>query len=167
MESPASDCLYHQWKMLVDDWVNLTISRIKEEDFKLEVSPGKNHGIFILGHMVTSDDDFSMYMGKGDLFFPDYKEMFGTGAKLLLPDKYPPVKEILEKWKAVCDKNEKIYKELTDAELDEYHALCKDPDKDWFKTKRRVIHAWQLHQAYHAGQLGIIESITKPKEQMK
>lgn len=164
MENPICNSYFRQWKMLIKDWVNLTLSLIKEEDLKLEVSPGKNHGVFILGHLVTSDDDFSVYMGKGDLLFPDYQKMFGTGAKLLPPDQYPTATEILEKWKAVCEKNEKIYKEFKDSELSEYHALCNDPGKDFFKTKERVIQAWQLHLAYHAGQLGIIESISKSKE---
>jgi hypothetical protein len=167
MENLKSNFAYNQWKMLVKDWINLTIARIPEEAFNLEVSPGKNNGVYILGHLVVSDDDFSVYMGKGDFLFPEYRNLFANGTKCLPPEKYPPVKEILEKWKAVCDKNEKIYQELKDSEFDEFHALCEDPEKDWFKTKERVIQAWQLHQAYHAGQLGILESIVKSNAKSK
>lgn len=163
MENPTSNYLYRQWKMLVDEWINYQIGRLKEEDYLLELSPGKNHGVFILGHLVASDDDFSVYMGKGGYLFPEYQEIFSAGSELLPVDYYPSVKEILEKWKAVCEKNEKIYQELTDAELSEYHANCEDPEKDFFKTKERVIQMWQTHQAYHVGQFGLLESIAKSK----
>lgn len=167
MENPTSDFVYQQWKMLINDWIDGLLKSFKDEDYLIEISPGKNHGVFILGHLVASDDDFSLYMGKGDFLFPEYQDMFASGSPLKPASEYPTVKEILEKWKAVCDKNEKIYQELTDAELSEYHELCKDPEKDWFKTKARVVQAWQLHQNYHAGQLAVIHSIAKSKEQKK
>ncbi|MEZ4821217.1 MAG: hypothetical protein R2942_01950 [Ignavibacteria bacterium] len=69
------------------------------------------------------------------IMFPQYYEVFGQGSKLLPPESYPPVSELKEAWKKVCDKNRKIYSELTDDELQQQHALVKDFDKDYFKTK--------------------------------
>lgn len=138
------------------EWISGIIEPLSDEEFKMELSPGKNHGVWLMGHLVTSDDDFSMFMGKGEVMFPQYYEVFGQGSKLLPPDSYPPVSELKDAWKKVCDKNRKIYSELTDDELQQPHALVKDFEKDYFKTKERVIMAWQLHQLYHAGQLGIL-----------
>ncbi len=157
MENNLSKQFLRQYEMMIE-WVNGTIDPLSDEEFKLEIYPGKNHGIWIFGHLVTSDDDFSMFMGKGEVMFPEYYEIFGQGSKLLPPDKYPSVSEIKSAWKKVCDKNRKIYSELADEELQLPHALVKDIDKDYFKTKERVIMAWHLHQLYHAGQLGIIVS---------
>lgn len=155
MNNSLSKQFSRQYAMMVE-WVNGTIDPLSDDEFKMEITPGKNHGVWLLGHLVTSDDDFSMFMGKGDQMFPQYYDLFGQGSKLLPPGEYPPVSELKNAWKKVCEKNRKIYSGLTDDELGEPHALVKDIEKDYFKTKDRVISAWHLHQLYHAGQLGII-----------
>ncbi len=157
MNNILSKQFQRQYEMMVE-WVNGTIDPLTDDEFKMEIYPGKNHGVWLLGHLVTSDDDFSMFMGKGEVMFPEYYEVFGQGSKLLPPEEYPPVSELRSAWKKVCEKNRKIYSELTDDELQLPHALVKNIDKDYFKTKERVIMAWHLHQLYHAGQLGIIIS---------
>ena len=155
MENKLSKQFQRQYEMMIE-WVNGTIDPLTDEEFKMELSPGKNHGVWIFGHLVTSDDDFSMFMGKGDSMYPQYYEVFGQGSKLLPPESYPFVSDLKDAWKKVCDKNRKIYSELSDNELQQPHALVKDFDKDYFKTRERVIMAWHLHQLYHAGQLGML-----------
>lgn len=147
--------------MLVRDWIGGWLNSLTDENLKTEVAPGQNHGVYILGHLIVSDDDFSGYMGKGDYLYPDYRKMFGQNSKCLSPENYPPVPELREAWRKVCEKNQKIYEELTDEELEQYHAIPQDPahpENDYFRTKARIIMAWQLHQAYHVGQLGVIHS---------
>lgn len=155
MENKLSKQFQRQHEMMLD-WVNGPIDLLTDDEFKMEVSPGKNHGVWLLGHLVTAEDDLSTFLGKGDIMFPQYYEVFGQGSKLLPPEKYPPVSELKDAWKKVCEKNKKIYSELTDEELQQPHAMVKDIDKDYFKTKDRVIMAWHFHQLYHAGQLAIL-----------
>lgn len=155
MENILSKQFQRQHEMMTE-WVSGTIEPLSDEEFKMELSPGKNHGVWLMGHLVTSDDDFSMFMGKSEVMFPEYYELFGQGSKLLPPESYPPVSELKDAWEKVCEKNRKIYTELTDDELQQPHALVKDYERDYFKTKERVIMAWHLHQLYHAGQLGIL-----------
>lgn len=157
MENPVSKKFTHQYEMMVS-WISDTINGLSDDDYKLELSPGKNHGVWILGHLIVCDDDFSVYMGKGDLLYPKYSNVFGQGSKLQPVDKYPAVFELRKYWDEVCKKNKSIYIELKDSEFDEPHALVKNPETDFFKTKGGVIMAWQLHQMYHAGQLGILLS---------
>jgi hypothetical protein len=140
------------------DWVSSNIDPLTDEELKMELAPGKNHGVWLLGHLITSDDDFSVYMGKGPLFYPEYHRIFGQGSKLQPVENYPDIPLLREQWKKVVEKNKKIYAELTDEELEEFHAKAKDPEKDYFKTKQRIIIFWQLHQMYHAGQLGVLVS---------
>jgi hypothetical protein len=164
MNNPVSKMFYDQWKMVITDWVNGMLGKMSDDDFKIEISPGKNHGVFLLGHFIGSEDDLSVFLGKGDYMFPEYQKIFMGKVTLLSPQEYPSVSEMKENWKKVCGKSEKIYLELTDEELNEPHAMIKDPEKDYFKTKARVLMAWQLHQAYHAGQLAIIASKVKEKK---
>jgi uncharacterized damage-inducible protein DinB len=157
MDNIIAKKFFQQYEMMVG-WINETMGGLSDEDFKTELSPGKNHGVWILGHMIVCDDDFSLYMGKGELLYPEFAETFGQSSKILPVEDYPPVAELKGWWNKVCLKNKKIYSELKDSEFDEPHALVTDFEKDFFKTKGRVVMAWQLHQMYHNGQLGVILS---------
>ncbi|CAF4558242.1 unnamed protein product [Rotaria sp. Silwood1] len=78
MDNPVSKYLAQQYEAMVE-WVNGTVNSLSDEDLKMEVSLGKNHGIWLLGHLVVADDDFSLYMGKGELLYPEIYETFGYG----------------------------------------------------------------------------------------
>lgn len=157
MDNPVSKYLAQQYDAMAD-WVSGSINALSDEDLKMELSPGKNHGVWLLGHLVVCDDDFSLYMGTGPLLYPEYYETFGSGSKIQPVENYPPAAELREYWKKIVEKNKKIYAELTDAELKELHSNMKDPEKDFFKTKERICIFWQLHEMYHAGQLGVLAS---------
>ena len=158
MSRTITDVFAKQYDVMVE-WVNGVLSGLADEDFNLELAPGKNNGVWILGHLIVCDDDFSEYMGKDEILYPQYIELFGQHTKVQSPEKYPSVKELRESWKKVCEKNVKVYKQITDEELKEDHALVKNAEDDYFKTKENIIMHWQLHEMYHAGQLAVILSI--------
>lgn len=163
MDNILSTKFYQQYLMTID-WVNLYIDSLTDEEFEMELLPGKNHGVWIFGHLITSEDDFSLFMGKGELLYPDYREMFGQGSKLQPAKTYPKVSELRKQWTRITDKNKKIYENLKDEEFDQPHNNLVDYKEDFFKTKDRVIMAWQLHQMYHGGQLGILVARTGKKK---
>lgn len=142
--------------VMMHEWLNNYINALSDEEYKMELSPGKNHGVWILGHLIESDDDFSVYMGKGDFLFPEYVELFGQGSKLKPPENYPPVQDLKNNWKVLFEKNKKIYENLKDHELEESPENMDDKMKEYFKTKGTVVMAWQLHQMYHGGQLSVL-----------
>lgn len=156
--NPIVQKFHEQWKDM-RDWVTGPINALSDDEFKLELSPGGNTGVWVLGHLIVCDDDFSLYMGRDELLYPEYVKNFGQGSKPIPVDEYPPVQELKDAWGKVCEKNDMVYGDLKDSELEEYHALVKEPEEDYFKTKFRIITHWQLHEMYHAGQLGVILSI--------
>lgn len=155
MENNTSAKFREQYIMMIE-WLNNYINTLLDEEFRLEISPGKNHGVWILGHLISSDDDFSVYMGKGELLFPEYQKLFGQGSRLQPPESYPPVSELKNKWNMLFEKNKKIYSELKDHELDEIPENADENFTGYFKTKGIVVMAWNLHQMYHGGQLGVL-----------
>ncbi len=157
MENVLVQQYLKQYRMMLE-WVDGQLNALSDEEYNLELSPGKNTGIWILGHLVVSDDDFSVFLGKGELLFPEYTEVFGQGSKLQKAEIYPSVSKLKEAWKKVSEKNLEIYSGLTDKELNEPHSMVKNYETDYFKTKDKVIMAWHLHQAYHAGQIAILVS---------
>lgn len=144
------------WKSMVS-WVNLYLKRLNEDDLKTEIIPGGNHGVWILGHLIASEDDLSEYLGKGPLLFPAYQDLFKQKSDLQAVEKYPEIHVLKTHWDAVCEKNENIYLELTDKELLEPHEKIEGKiEDDYFKTKAGCLKNWTLHQMHHAGQLAVL-----------
>jgi len=140
-------------------WVNMYLKGLDNEDLKMELSPNGNHGVWILGHLIASEDDLSEYLGKGPMLFPDYQNVFKQGSQLQAVEKYPAIDLLRDHWNEVCNKNNDIYLKLTDIELAKPHEKIEGkPEEDFFKTKEGCIKNWILHQMHHAGQLAVLRA---------
>ena len=69
---------HEQWKTTAS-WITGHLDSFTDDELALEIAPGKNHGVWILGHLIESEDDLSKYIGKGEMIFPHYEEIFGQG----------------------------------------------------------------------------------------
>jgi hypothetical protein len=144
-------------RQIMVGWVNMYLDALTDDELRAEIVPGRNHGIWILGHLIASDDDLSLYINKEPILFPELQELFKQGSTVQDISKYPPIPELRQKWQKVCEKNGNVFKQLTDEMLDEYHEMIQgDPEKDYFKTKEVVIINWTLHQIHMAGQLALL-----------
>lgn len=157
MENSISKKFLEQYIIMVE-WVNNYIDSLSDSEFEMELSPGKNHGVWILGHLIASDDDFSVYMGKGELMYPDYSELFGQGSKLQKISTYPAVSKLREQWKEIFMKNKRIYENLKDEEFEDIPENMDGESLKYFTSKGKIVMAWQLHQMYHGGQLSVLAS---------
>lgn len=156
MSRTKVDELHRMWRVK-NEWVDYALGRVSDENLAREVAPGRNHGVWILGHLIASDDDLAMYLGRGGRRFPEYEALFQTRSVLRPVSEYPAPERLRREWKELCEANERLFAELTDAELDEPHALIgENPDDDYFKTKRECVLNWAAHQLYHAGQLVLL-----------
>lgn len=156
MDNPISKKFHEQWKMMTG-WLTANIEKLSDDDLKQSILPGKNHGVWILGHLIESEDELSKVLGKAPMLFPEYEQMFGQGSKLEPVDFYPSIDTLKKQWKEVVAKNDKALSKMTDAEWDEPHATVAEfGENDFFKTKGRTIMIWNLHQEYHNGQLSVL-----------
>jgi len=159
MNNPISIKFYEQWKFTAE-WITGNIEHLADDDLKQSFATGKNHGVWILGHLIESEDELSKFLGKAPMIYPVYEDMFGQRSKLEPVDFYPSIETLRKQWKEVMVKNDKVLSEISDSELDEPHALSAEMgEKDFFKTKGRVIMIWNIHQSYHNGQLSILLSL--------
>lgn len=146
----------------MNGWVNRTLETLSDDDLMHSIAPGKNHGVWLLGHLIESEDEVSRYLGKGDMMFPGYEKLFGEGSMLQPPSIYPEASALREQWKQVSEKNNTMLGSLTDDELDD--PLPHDNGSKLYqlmKTKAGCITFWNLHAMYHQGQLGVIRTIVK------
>lgn len=138
-------------------WVNAFLKRVDDADLEYYVQEGGNHGVYILAHLVCSDDETGYFLGEKELLWPDLLKQFGMGTDCPPVSACPPVAELREMWEEICGVNREIYLKMTDAELDQPHArMAEPPETDFFKTKEGILIHFGLHQVYHAGQLGLL-----------
>src|SRR5437016_525710 len=108
-----SDLFRLQRKIMVD-WVDMYLDALTDDELQMEIIPGRNHGVWILGHLIASDDDLSPYITKEPILYPELQAQFKQGSTLQDRTEYPTVPELRQKWKAICEKNEVLFNQLRD-----------------------------------------------------
>src|SRR5947209_20448755 len=69
-------------KMVIDRWnasiVNLNkhLNALTDEQLQKEVAPGKNRGIYLLGHLIAVHDDMLKLLDMGEKLLPALHEPF-------------------------------------------------------------------------------------------
>ena len=157
MDNLKASEFYKQWK-IVTWWISEMLNSLSDDELKKTISPGRNHGIWILGHLIQSEDELSTYLGKGGYIFPENERLFGQKNKPGPVESYPDIQVLRKQWVNVVSKNDKILSEITDAEWDEPHAFIEGYiENDYFKTKGGCVMNWIIHQTYHIGQLVLLK----------
>src|ERR1700752_203761 len=106
------------------DWVNMYLDELSDEELNTDIIPGKNHGVWILGHLVASDDTLTEYLGCGPGLFAE-TQRFAQSTALIPVEECPAPSVLRNQWKKVCEKNDAAYRQLLDDDLDQPHAMIK------------------------------------------
>ena len=146
-------------KAVIDTW-NQTIARfdsildkLTDEQLENEVAPGKNRGVYILGHMVAVHDRLMPLLGFGPQSYPELDEVFLTS-----PDKAkatPPIATLRTQWKEVNANLAKYYAQLSADDWFGKHTAVTADDfaKEPHRNKFNVLVSRTNHLSYHFGQL--------------
>jgi hypothetical protein len=147
-------------KMAVDAWnthyarVNKLLDELSDEQLAAEVAPGRNTGIYLLGHLVAVTDRMMPLLGFGEAMYPQLEKPFLTS-----PDKsgleMPSVQVLRQYWKEV---NTKLSAAIANTSPDEWfmkHTAVSEADfaKEPHRNKLNVLINRTNHQSYHLGQL--------------
>ena len=106
-----------------NNYLNKLISSLTDEQLAKEIAPGKNTGVYLLGHLIAVSDGMLPLLGFGDRLFPEMEEVF-----LKNPDKagkaFPSVTELKRQLEAV---NKKLNSHFTSTEINRWlsrHTAC-------------------------------------------
>jgi chromosome condensin MukBEF complex kleisin-like MukF subunit len=90
-------------KMLMDRW-NASIKNcddllnsISDEYMLREISPGKNRGIYLLGHLIAVHDSILVLLDMGEKKYPELSKAFLEEADKVVAE-IPSAKELRLKW---------------------------------------------------------------------
>jgi hypothetical protein len=151
-------------KMVFDRWNTLLkncdalLNSISDEQLLKEIAPGKNRGIYLLGHLIAVHDDMIPLLNLGDKLHADLFETF-----VKLPDKsfeaIPAAQELRALWKNQMETLAPKLEGLSADEWFEKHNSVSAEDfiKEPHRNKLNIIITRTTHLAYHVGQLILLK----------
>ncbi len=147
-------------KIVLDSWYT-TISRanelfnsLTEEQLQNEVSPGRNTGTYLLGHLTAVHDRMLPLLGLGAQRFPQLDDVFLTS-----PDKSgkskPSITELRAYWKEVNEALAASFRNMQPAEWLQKHTSVSEVDfvKEPHRNRLNVLISRTNHLSSHYGQL--------------
>ena len=131
---------------------------LSDEQLLSQVSPGRNRGIYLLGHLTAVNDSLAVILGLGDRLFPQYENIF-----IKTPDKssndLPAIPTLRESWNQVTQKLKDAFKKMSAEDWFRKHASILEEDfaNEPHRNKLNVLITRVTHEAYHHGQLALLQ----------
>lgn len=147
-------------KMALSAWdtynarVNKLIDALSDEQLAADTAPGRNSGIYLLGHLIAVNDGLFPILGFGERLYPQLDKIFVEN-----PDKSgfetPSLNELKEYWKKVNDKLTDHILRMPEDEWFTRHTKVSEDDfaKEPHRNKLNIIINRTNHTSYHLGQL--------------
>lgn len=151
-------------KMVLSAWDTQNINLIQlldsltDEQLSREIAPGRNTGIYLLGHLAAISDAMLPLLGFGEKLFPQLEDVFINN-----PDKAglakPSIPQLKKCLKAVNEKLSDRIKNTSAAEWFERHNSISAEDfaKEPHRNKLNVIINRTNHMANHLGQMLLLK----------
>ncbi len=149
--------VFDRWYGSLKNWDAL-LTAFTDEQLQKEIAPGKNRGIYLLGHLIAVHDDMLVLLDMGDKLYPELHEPF-----LASPDKaiasIPSAKELRAYWTKQCEVLKQKMGSLQPEEWFEKHTAvsAEDFSKEPHRNKLNIIITRTTHLAYHTGQLVLLK----------
>ena len=138
------------------------IGELSDDQLMSEIAPGRNRGIYLLGHLVAVNDGISVILGLGPRQFPGYEKIF-----IEQPDRavaeIPDAKTLRGAWSRTVGVLREQFSKLSADEWFEKHTAVSVADfaKEPHRNRLNVVMNRTSHEAYHQGQLVLLKGKTK------
>jgi len=151
-------------KMVLDAWTkeigatNALLEKLSDEQLMQEVSPTRNRGVYLLGHLTAEHDEMLSLLRFQEAMYPELMPVFMDA-----PDRtvatLPSIQQLRAQWNAV---NDTLMEHMNRLSADEWftrHANISEEDfpKEPHRDRLNVIVSRTSHLAYHRGQLALLE----------
>lgn len=152
-------------KMALDIWsvyisrTDKLINSLTDEQLQKEVSPGRNSGVYLVGHLAAVHDGMFPLLGLGDKLYPELENIFVKN-----PDKSglpkPSIKQIRESWKTVNEKLASHFSKMSAEEWFTKHNAVSEEDfkKEPHRNKLNLVINRTNHLSGHYGQMIFLTS---------
>ncbi len=151
-------------KMILDRWnasiknCDAQLNSLTDETLLKEIAPGKNRGVYLLGHLIAVHDDMLMLLDMGEKMYPELYEPFVKAADKAT-GQIPAVTELRSSWTAQCDVLKQKFETLEPTGWFEKHTAVSAEDfaTEPHRNKLNIIITRTSHLQYHLGQLQLLK----------
>lgn len=149
--------IFDRWNTSIKNCDNL-LSALTDEQLQKEIAPGKNRGIYLLGHLIAVHDDMLILIGLGERLYPEWRKTFLESPDKAV-DELPSVQALRAGWIAQCEVLKQKFENLQPAGWLEKHTAVSDEDfkKEPYRNKLNIILTRSTHLQYHIGQLILLK----------
>jgi len=135
-----------------------TFNKLTDEQLMQEIAPGRNRGIYLLGHLTAVHDRMLPLLNFENQMYTKLDEPFLTKPDRAVTE-IPSVSELRGYWKTV---NEKLAGHFNRLQVDEWfqkHASVSEEDflKEPHRNRLNIVAGRTAHLASHLGQLALIK----------
>lgn len=151
-------------KMIFDRWnaslanCDKLINGLTDEQLQKEIAPGKNRGVYLVGHLIAVHDDMLVLLDMGDKLYPEMHKIF-----IESPDKtiaeIPSAQEVRNRWANHCQVLKQKFDSLKPEAWFEKHTAVSAEDfaNEPHRNKLNIILTRTTHLNYHTGQLVLLK----------
>lgn len=145
------------WHKQIDQF-NKFIEPLTEAQIAQEVAPGRNSGLYLLGHLTAVTDYMIVLFGIGERLYPELEQPFIRSADKSGFD-FPSFETLKAQWAAVHETlNKGIAGMNADKWLEKHTAVsAEDFAKEPHRNKLNVLISRTTHQEYHFGQMKLMK----------
>lgn len=147
---------FDRWNAQIKNFDN-ALNALNDEQLQKEIAPGKNRGIYLLGHLIAVHDDMITLLGFGNKLYPEINEMFKSPDRSVI--EIPSAKELRSKWVKM---NEVLSQKINDLKEEDWfqkHTAVSAEDfiKEPHRNKLNIIITRTSHLSYHLGQFILLK----------
>ena len=138
--------------------VDALLAKLNDEQLNAEVAPGRNRGIYLLGHLAAVHDMMLPLLGFGNALNTSFHTPFVSKPDKEVSD-LPSIAEVRAYWQQV---NAELAKHFAALKADEWfarHTAVSEEDfkKEPHRNRLSVLLSRTTHLAYHFGQLALLQ----------
>lgn len=147
-------------KMVVSNWdlqvgrMNSVLAKLSDEELSVPTAPGRNTGIYLLGHLAAVSDGMFTFLGIGERLNPAMDEVFLRNPEESNLEK-PSIAELKEYWNKVNALLSEKMNQIAPEEWFNRHTAVSEEDfsKEPHRNKLNIVINRTNHLSYHLGQL--------------
>ncbi|MES2411024.1 MAG: DinB family protein [Bacteroidota bacterium] len=146
-----------RWYGSITNWDSI-LNNLPDETIQKEIAPGKNRGIYLLGHMIAVHDDMLRLLDMGEKQYPELYEPFIKAADKTT-NQIPTASELRNDWNKQCEALKQKFDSLKPEEWFEKHTAVSAEDFaiEPHRNKLNIIITRTSHLQYHSGQLVLLK----------
>jgi len=138
--------------------MNSLLGKLSDVQLEHEVAPGRNTGVYLLGHLTAVNDYMLPLFGLGERLYPELETIFITNPDKSGLDK-PSAAELRSYWSNVTNTLNEHFSKMTADDWFARHTSVSEADfaKEPHRNKLNVLLNRTNHQAYHWGQMAFLD----------